>query len=145
MGTRAGSARAPRLHAVGPDDAAFRARLAEVLAERDDAILAAYVDDDAGVPYDGCATSSRRRRGSALVHPVFFGSAITGRGRRRADGRHRRAAAGAGGDADGPVVGPVFKIERGAERREDRLRPDVLRDDPHARPAALRPRAARAR
>ena len=30
----------------------------------------------------------------ALVHPVFFGSAVTGAGVRVADGRHRRAAAG---------------------------------------------------
>src|SRR5688572_6093188 len=32
-------------------DAAFVARLASVLAERDEAILAAYVDDERGVPY----------------------------------------------------------------------------------------------
>ena len=36
----------------GPDDAAFRTRLVEALAERDEAILAAFVEDDAGVPYE---------------------------------------------------------------------------------------------
>src|SRR2546421_3855849 len=62
--------------AVGPgtDDG----RLAELLAEHDDAILAAYVDDpaslDRGRLHDALVRQSRR----ALVHPVYFGSAITG-------------------------------------------------------------------
>ena len=49
-----------------------------------------------------------------LVHPVYFGSAITGAG---VDAL-RQGLAGllptADGDADGPVSGRVFKIERGA-------------------------------
>ena len=46
----------------GAADAAFTARLAELLADHDDALLAAYVDDETtrSVPA-GCATSSRRR------------------------------------------------------------------------------------
>ena len=62
MGTRRPRQRAARLHAVGAGDAAFRARLTEVLAERDESILAAYVETSS-IPYHGFARSSRRRRG----------------------------------------------------------------------------------
>jgi ribosomal protection tetracycline resistance protein len=104
-------------HADG--DAGFRSRLAEVLIEHDDALLAAYVDGQTSV-------SSRRLRDAlvaqtkqALVHPVFCGSAITGAG---VDALTAGAAAllpAAVGDADGPVSGTVFKIERGP--RGDRI------------------------
>jgi ribosomal protection tetracycline resistance protein len=64
----------------GGADTAFTTRLADLLAERDDALLAVYVADEAAVSYPrlraGLAAQSRR----ALVHPVFFGSAITGAG-----------------------------------------------------------------
>jgi ribosomal protection tetracycline resistance protein len=61
------------------DDVGFRARETEVLAEHDDALLAAYVE--------GRGRSARRlRRGVAtqtadgLLHPVYAGSAATGAG-----------------------------------------------------------------
>src|SRR5438045_6286269 len=64
----------------GAEDAGFRNRLAELLAERDERLLAAYVEDDSGISYrrlrDALATQTKR----ALVHPVFFGSAVTGAG-----------------------------------------------------------------
>ena len=65
---------------LGPADAALRARLTEVLAERDDGILAAYVDDETGVSYRPAPRGARGADERALVHPVFFGSAITGAG-----------------------------------------------------------------
>ena len=50
----------------------------------------------------------------ALVHPVFFGSAITGAGVDAADApRSRSCCLRPNGDADGPVSGSVFKVERG--------------------------------
>ena len=55
--------------------------LADLLAEHDDALLAAYVDDetdDLATASSGRSSRPRPRRG--LVHPVFFGSAITGAG-----------------------------------------------------------------
>ena len=84
--------------------------LAELLADHDDAFLAAYLDGGAHVG-DELAAQTRR----ALVHPVFRGSAITGagvdeltRGIRdllpAADGRRRSAA------------GTVFKVERGGRQ-----------------------------
>src|SRR5260221_10846281 len=61
----------------GPGDAAFTARLADLLAERDEALLADYVNDESRLTYDrltaGLAAQSRR----GLVHPVFAGSAVT--------------------------------------------------------------------
>ena len=128
MGAVHGSARAPPVHAVGPQRRRFARALTEVLAEHDDAILAAYVEDERGSRYSGSATRSRRRRSAALVHPVFFGSAITGAGveplmagiaellpaRRR---RRRR-----------PGLRARLQDRARPGRGEDRLRPDVLRD-----------------
>ncbi len=71
--------RAARFTPWAAGDAALRTRLTEVLADQDDSILAAYVEDGR-VPYrrlrEELATQTRR----SLVHPVFFGSAITGAG-----------------------------------------------------------------
>ncbi|MDQ1460772.1 MAG: ribosomal protection tetracycline resistance protein, partial [Actinomycetota bacterium] len=50
---------------------------------------------------------------SARVHPVFFGSAITGAGVEALMGALAELLPAAAGDADGPVSGTVFKIERG--------------------------------
>ena len=94
-------------------DAAFTARMADVLAARDDLLLAAYVNDEAALTYrrlrDGLATQARR----ALVHPVFFGSAMTGAGADALIAGIREFLPTAQGDADGPVSGTVFKVERG--------------------------------
>ncbi len=94
-------------------DAVFRSRLVDVLAEHDDAVLAAYLDDDTRLSSrrlrDTLATQTKR----ALVHPVFFGSAITGAGVDSLMAGLAELLPAAAGDADGPVSGTVFKIERG--------------------------------
>jgi ribosomal protection tetracycline resistance protein len=94
-------------------DASFTSMLASALAERDDALLAAYVDDEASVSYrqlrDELAAQTKR----ALVHPVFFGSAITGAGVDSLMAGIAELLPADEGDADGPVSGSVFKIERG--------------------------------
>jgi ribosomal protection tetracycline resistance protein len=94
-------------------DAGFTARLLEVLAEHDDALLAAYVDGPA-VPYGRLRRELVRRTGEALVHPVFFGSAITGAGTDALIDGIAELLPGTEGDVDGPVSGSVFKVERGA-------------------------------
>ncbi len=98
----------------GAGDSGFVAALADVLAERDDTLLASYVDDAAKVSYrqlrDSLASQARR----ALVHPVLFGSAITGAGVDALIAGITELLPAAVGDADGPVSGKVFKVERGA-------------------------------
>jgi ribosomal protection tetracycline resistance protein len=98
----------------GADDAEFRARLSEVLAERDDAILAAYVEDESGVPYHRLREELAAQTKRALVHPVFFGSAIMGAGVEPLMAGIAELLPASEGDPDGPVSGTVFKIERGA-------------------------------
>ena len=84
------------------------------------------------------ALAAQTRR--ALVHPVFFGSAITGAGVDALIGRHPRAAARRRGRRRRPAVGHRVQGRARAGRREDRLRADVLGHAAHARPAASRRR-----
>ncbi len=97
----------------GPDDAAFTAALAETLAEHDEDLLADYVRDETGLSYRRLnrALAAQARRG--LVHPVFFGSAITGAGVAELTAGLTRFLPAPRGDAAGPVSGAVFKVERG--------------------------------
>jgi ribosomal protection tetracycline resistance protein len=104
--------RGARFTPWGTGDAAFRTRLTEVLAEQDDSILAAYVEDD-GIPYRRLREEVATQTGQALIHPVFFGSAITGAGVDALTAGIAELLPAAEGDADGPVSGSVFKIERG--------------------------------
>ena len=97
----------------GAGDAAFTARLADVLADHDDALLAAYVDDETAVAYGQLRRELAVQTRRALVHPVFFGSAITGAGVDSLMAGLAELLPAAGGDADGPVSGTVFKVERG--------------------------------
>jgi ribosomal protection tetracycline resistance protein len=89
-------------------------RLAEVLAEQDDAVLAAYLAGAAAIPGHWLHQKLAGQVRDMLVHPVYFGSAITGTG---VDALLRGASAllpAADGDPDGQVSGRVFKVERGA-------------------------------
>jgi ribosomal protection tetracycline resistance protein len=104
--------RGARFTPCGEEDAAFRTRLTEALAEGDDAILAAFVEDEASVPYARLREELASQTGDATLHPVFFGSAITGAGVRELMGGIAELLPASAGDADGPVAGTVFKIER---------------------------------
>jgi ribosomal protection tetracycline resistance protein len=94
-------------------DEAFRARLLDRLTALDDGLLAAYVSDESGVTdrrlRRSLAVQSRRAR----VHPVFFGSAITGAGVDALLRAIRELLPFAPHDVDGPACGSVFKMERG--------------------------------
>ena len=104
--------RAARFTPWAGGDAPLRTRLTEVLAEQDDSILAAYVEDD-GVPYRRLREELATQTGQALVHPVYFGSAITGAGGDSLMAGIAELLPAAAGDVDGPVSGTVFKVERG--------------------------------
>ena len=101
---------------LGTREAAFipdQSRLAEVLAEHDDAVLVAYLDDKTGTPRDWLYEKLAMQVRDTKAHPVYFGSAITGAG---ADTLLHELAGllpAADGDANGPVSARVFKIERG--------------------------------
>jgi ribosomal protection tetracycline resistance protein len=92
-----------------PDDTG---RLLEVLAEHDDDLLAGFVDGS--VP-----AGSRLRHalvdqvGRGLVHPVYFGSAVTGAGVAELAAGIACLLPSATGDPDGPAAGVVFKVDRG--------------------------------
>ena len=98
----------------GGTDPATGARLAEVLAEHDDAVLAAYLDGKAAIPHDWLRERLARQVRQTLVHPVYFGSAITGAGVDPLLHELAGLLPAADGDADGPVSARVFKVERGA-------------------------------
>jgi ribosomal protection tetracycline resistance protein len=96
-----------------PGDRAFADALAGTLAEHDDAILAAYVDE-APIPYRVLRAELAAQTGRALVHPVFLGSAMTGAGVEELVAGIAELLPPSAGLADGPVSGTVFKVDRGA-------------------------------
>ena len=104
--------RAARFRPSDESDAAFRTSLTEVLAERNESLLAAFVEDD-GIAYPRLRAELAAQTGRALVHPVYFGSAITGAGVEPLIAGIRELLPARAGDADGPAAGAVFKIERG--------------------------------
>jgi ribosomal protection tetracycline resistance protein len=95
------------------DDPAFRALLAEALTRQNDTLLAAYVADEASLTAARMREELVAQTRSVLVHPVFFGSAITGEGvAPLMAGLVELLPVGTGGP-DGPVSGRIFTIERG--------------------------------
>ena len=86
--------------------------LVEALAERDESLLEAYVDE-AGLPPGRLRAALAEQTGRVQLHPAFRGSAMTGEGvDALMDGLVDLLPASAD-DADGSVSGSVFKIERG--------------------------------
>ncbi|MGV9879818.1 GTP-binding protein [Streptomyces sp. NPDC003006] len=111
LGTR--EARFTLFPAHNSEDGGFTTRLTELLTGHDDTLLAAYVDDAASLSYDRLRGELARQTGRALVHPVFFGSAVTGVGIPELTEGVRQFLPTATGDPEGPVSGRVFKVERG--------------------------------
>jgi len=94
-------------------DAGFSSRLVDLVAGQDDRLLAAYVDDETTLPYRRLWAELAAQTGQARVHPVLFGSAVTGAGVAALTAGLRELLPAAQGDPGGPVSGAVFKIERG--------------------------------
>ena len=94
-------------------DPGFVARLAELLAGHDDGLLAAYVDDESALSYPRLRAALAAQTGQALVHPVYAGSAVTGAGVDALIDGIAELLPTSGGDAEGPLSGSVFKMERG--------------------------------
>ncbi|MFD0822940.1 GTP-binding protein, partial [Micromonospora zhanjiangensis] len=97
---------------VAPDEAQFRARTTEILADHDDALLARFVAGS----LPGRADLERRiarLTATGVLHPVYFGSARSGQG---VDDLTRGIATflpPASGDRRAEPTGTVFAVERG--------------------------------
>ncbi len=93
-------------------DGAGDAELLDVLTRHDEDLLADYVD---GKPIDGgrLATSLAEQTRRAHVHPLLFGSAMTGAGVAALFDRLTTLLPVTRERAGGPPRGTVFKIERG--------------------------------
>lgn len=103
---------AARYASFGPSNRNFAAALLELLAEHDDALLAAYVDGKPEVSHSRLRRELAAQTSRMLVHPVFFGSAITGAGVEDLMSGLAELLPASRGNADGPVSGTVFKAER---------------------------------
>ncbi len=97
---------------LGAADAEHVAALLDTLTVHDDALLRTYLAEPS-VPYPRLreALAQQSRRG--LVHPVFFGSAITGVGVDQVMSGLTELLPGSSGDPDADLAATVFKIERG--------------------------------
>ncbi|MEU9385648.1 translation factor GTPase family protein [Streptomyces sp. NPDC048279] len=83
----------------------------DVLADHDDALLAACLDGEVPDARLRAALADQTRR--TLVHPVYFGSAVTGAGIPDLITGVERLLPAADGDPAGPLSATVFKVERG--------------------------------
>jgi ribosomal protection tetracycline resistance protein len=105
--------RAARFVPYRGEEPVFARSLTDRLAEHDDRLLAAYVEDEAALSHARLRAALADQTARALVHPVFFGSAITGAGVDALSAGIAELLPAADGDADGPVAAAVFKVERG--------------------------------
>ncbi|MEV6608654.1 translation factor GTPase family protein [Kutzneria sp. NPDC051319] len=100
--------RAARAVPFGVEDVEFVERLVEL----DDELTAAYLSSS-DIPYERAWSTLAERSRRGLVHPVFFGSAITGTGVSALIEGITSFLPAAPEDVDAPVSGAVFKVERG--------------------------------
>ncbi|MGS2618879.1 GTP-binding protein [Micromonospora sp. LZ34] len=104
---------AARFAPYADTDPAHTGRLLDVLTAHDEALLAAYVADETTVTGPRLRTALGAQSRRALVHPVLAGSAVTGGGVGALIAGLTELLPATRGDADGPVSGTVFKIDRG--------------------------------
>jgi ribosomal protection tetracycline resistance protein len=94
-------------------DEAFQAVLRDVLSQGDDALLAQYVQSPESLTAERLRQALCAQVRLGLVQPVFCGSAATGAGIGPLMGAIVGLLPSRLADAEGPVSGRVFKIERG--------------------------------
>jgi ribosomal protection tetracycline resistance protein len=107
LGTRQAS-----FTAASSGDRTLTRQLTELLAEQDDAMLAAYVGDDVAVPHQRLRRLLAEQTRRSVAHPVFIGSAFTGAGVGELMAGIAEFLPASTADPDGLVSGRVFKIER---------------------------------
>jgi ribosomal protection tetracycline resistance protein len=107
-------ARDARVDAHTTEDGAFHLTLVEALAGQDESLLAAFVDDEAGLTAARLRTALAEQTARGLLHPVYFGSAVTGAGVDALMDGLVSLLPVTTGETDGAPSGRVFKIDRGA-------------------------------
>ena len=112
---RALGTRSAAFMAHDDDDVDFCARLAEILSDHDEGILAAYVERAEGVPGDQLQAALAAHSRRAAIHAVFMGSALTGAGVGDMMAALPTLLPNSVGDPHDPPSGTVFKIERGTD------------------------------
>ena len=86
--------------------------LHELLAENDEALMESFVDDESDVSQDRLLLELASQTRRVLVHPVFFGSALTGAGVDAVMTGIAELLPSSTGDPDAALSASVFKIER---------------------------------
>ena len=107
---RAGS-RLADFSPFGPGDREFVQDLAADLAEHQDGLLAA-LGDGKDLPYVSLRCELARQTKASLVHPLIFGSALTGAGISPLKTAIVELLPAHSGDRDGPLSATVFKVDR---------------------------------
>ncbi len=119
MGSDSGlGTRCPGFTPYTAADENFTSGLVDLLADHDDALLAAYVEDETTVSYRRLRGKLAAQTGQALVHPVYFGLAAKGAGVEELISGIKELLPVAEGEADGAISGTVFKVERGHAREK---------------------------
>ena len=96
------------------DEELHRETLLEALAEHDEALLAAFVDGPRhAVSVEELRSRLAHQTGTGQVHPVFFGSAMTGAGIPTLMSALTTLLPTDSGDPAAAASGSVFKVERG--------------------------------
>ena len=94
-----------------------RGRVAEVLAEHDESLLARLVDGPPPTAGEvGALLAAQTAAG--VVHPVFFGSALTGEGTAELTAGIAALLRPPAADPELPAAGTVFAIERAPDREK---------------------------
>ena len=99
--------------AVVPMDGGSRDDALAVLAENDESLLAAFVEDEARISEERLRAQLAEQSRRGLVYPAFVGSAKTGAGVEPLSAGISALLPAASGDATSAASGRVFKIERG--------------------------------
>jgi ribosomal protection tetracycline resistance protein len=98
----------------GEGNSSFLDDLVSGLAQQDEGVLGA-LDDGKRLTYLALRGELARQSKAALVHPVMFGSALTGAGISDLTKAIAEFLPVHPGDPDAPFAGSVFKIERSAK------------------------------
>ncbi|MDO3436642.1 TetM/TetW/TetO/TetS family tetracycline resistance ribosomal protection protein [Rhizobium sp. CBN3] len=102
-----------RVEALAPRDEPLFSALCEALGENDEALLDDYVLAPDRLTKERLGRSLADQVARGLVHPVFAGAAMTGAGISALASAIATILPARQPDADGPVAGKIFKIERG--------------------------------